>query len=232
MNSISNMHSCIQLPQSALDGSITAEGYKFLSTAREFMAIWWWEKKKKKGKVEDIKCLSLKIAVRTNQQETHIRAIYRLSMAFLVTGPDFHIITNRWFIVSIFTDREAFFRGYLRRCWSWSALTSLQKHPKSWGFGFVWANRWGSSPNLTTSLCHQPCTMSAPGTPPSAGASLLPSLTASLDRSAASPPKTKLPQLCTPAAWPLGTWPAPGSCAPSFLFLTPSSHLKCLCPRD
>lgn len=60
------------------------------------------KKKKKKGKVESIKCLGLKIAVRTNQQETHIRAIYRLSVAFLVAEPDCHITANGWFIVSVF----------------------------------------------------------------------------------------------------------------------------------
>lgn len=41
------MHFCIQLPQPGLDGSITAEGYKFLPTVREFVAIRWWEKKEK-----------------------------------------------------------------------------------------------------------------------------------------------------------------------------------------
>lgn len=59
-------------------------------------------KKKKRGKVRGIKCLHLKIAVRTNQQETHIGAIYRLFVAFLVTEPDCYIIASRWFIVSIY----------------------------------------------------------------------------------------------------------------------------------
>lgn len=59
-------------------------------------------KKKGGGELEGMKCLSLKIAVRTNQQETHFRAIYRLSVAFLVTDPDCHITANRWFTVTIF----------------------------------------------------------------------------------------------------------------------------------
>lgn len=52
MNRISNMHFCIQLPQPILDGSITAEGYKFLPTVREFMAISWQKKKRKKEKLK------------------------------------------------------------------------------------------------------------------------------------------------------------------------------------
>lgn len=74
--------------------------------------------KKKEGKVEGIKCLSLKIAVRTNQQEMHFRVICRLSVAFLVTKPDCHISASMWFTVTVFRGREAFFQGYLRRCWS------------------------------------------------------------------------------------------------------------------
>lgn len=148
--------------------------------------------KKKWGKVEGIKCLSLKIAVRTNQQETQFRAICRLSVAFLVTESDCHISANIRFTVTIFHGREAFFQGYLRRCWSWGALSSLQKHPRSCGFGFVWANRWGSSPNPTTALCYQPCTCSTPGTPVSRHLST-PSLTAPLARSAPPLPKQAVP---------------------------------------
>lgn len=58
--------------------------------------------KKKRGKVKGIKSLDLKIAVRTNQQETHIRAIYGLFVAFLLTEPNCYITASRWLIVSIF----------------------------------------------------------------------------------------------------------------------------------
>lgn len=148
---------------------------------------------KKGGRVEDIKCLRLKIAVRTNLQETHFRAIYRLSVAFLVTEPDCNITPNIWFTMPIFHGREAFFQGYLRKCWCWGALSTLQKHPRSQGFGFVWANRWGSSPNPTTSLYSQPCTSSAPGTHQQAPLHPIPDSTSGWICS--SPPKTKLSPL-------------------------------------
>lgn len=63
-----------------------------------------------------MRCLSLKIAVRTNQQETHFRATDVLSV--VVTEPDCHITANIWFTVTIFHGREALFQGHLRRCWS------------------------------------------------------------------------------------------------------------------
>lgn len=178
-----------------------------------------WEKKKE-GKVEGIKCLSLKTAVRTNQQEQYTGCLWpswwqSLTATSLLTdgllGP--FSMGGRHFSRAISGGAGAEVLS--------AAFKSILGHE-----GLVlFEPRDEVPPQTQAHLC---VTSSAPGAPVSRNLSI-PSLTASLAGSAPPLPKQSCPHF---SSSPPCTCPAPATCASNFLFLTPSGCLKCLCPRD